>query len=72
MGVLPIAALKLSRDSVTSRAARFTRQQRVSLQMVDGRVVAGGQVLKEGIVARARRTRNQPPSGDGVKKSFLK
>jgi hypothetical protein len=51
---------------------RMTRQQRVSLQMMDGRVVAGGQVLKEGIGARARRTRNQPPSGDGVKKSFLK
>ena len=28
---------------------RMTRQQRVSLQMMDGRVVAGGQVLKEGI-----------------------
>ena len=51
---------------------RMTRQQRVSLQMMDGRVVAGVQVLKEGIGAGARRTRNQPPSGDGVKKSFLK
>ena len=53
-------------------SGRMTWQQRVSLQMMDGRVVAGGQVLKEGIGARARRTRNQPPSGDGVKKSFLK
>ena len=54
------------------RYDRMTKHQLVRLQMMDGRVVAGGQVLKEGIRARARRTRNQPPSGDGVKKSFLK
>ena len=52
---------------------RMTKQQRVSMQMMDGRVVAGRQVLKEGLKgAKARRTRNQPPSGDDVKKSFLK
>ena len=51
----------------------MTKQQRVSLQMMDGRVVTGRQVLKEGLKgAKAQRTRNQSPSDNGVKKSFLK
>ena len=58
--------------SFLKRRGCITWQRRVSLQMMDGRVVEGRQVLKEGIGARARRTRNQPPGGDVVKKSFLK
>jgi hypothetical protein len=52
----------------------MTKQQRVSLMTKHGgRVVTGRQVLKEGLKgAKAQRTRNQPPSDNGVKKSFLK